>query len=142
MDALRHAGRAQLSGFAGGANKAMDREHVGGVAVHGVRPSAAVRPGGRVYGDDGAQLQQDVTDYVAGINAYILEARLNPTKMPVEYAAIGQPLLDFTVTDPIATASLIGAIFGKGGGAEVESAQVLAAAQKRFGTSRGTPSLA
>jgi acyl-homoserine lactone acylase PvdQ len=138
MDALRHAGRAQLSSFAGGANKQMDKEQWEAGPYNEADLQRQYDMADDVYGDDGAQLQQDVTDYVAGINAYITEARLDPNKMPVEYSAIGQPLLNFTVTDPIATASLIGAIFGKGGGKEVESAQLLAAAQKRFGADRGT----
>ena len=44
-----------------------------------------------VYGAAGARLQEDVTNYVAGINTYIDEARINPLKMPGEYAAIGKP---------------------------------------------------
>ena len=137
MDVLRHAGRAQLSGFAGGANKEMDKEQWENAPYNEADLQRQYDLADDVYGSDGAQLQQDVTDYVAGINAYITEARLDPNKMPVEYAAIGQPLPELHVTDPIATASLIGAIFGKGGGAEVESAQLLAAAQKRFGADRG-----
>ena len=44
-----------------------------------------------VYGAAGRRLQEDVTNYVAGINRYIAEARINPLKMPGEYAAIGKP---------------------------------------------------
>ena len=72
-----------------------------------------------LYGAEGAQLQQDLSDYVAGINQYISEARTDPTKMPAEYAAIGKTLEDWQATDVIATASLVGGIFGKGGGDEV-----------------------
>ena len=79
-----------------------------------------------MYGAAGTALQQDVTNYVAGINAYINEARINPLKMPGEYAAIGKPgPADWKVTDVIATASLIGGIFGKGGGRELDSALLL-----------------
>ena len=91
-----------------------------------------------MYGAAGAMLQQDVTNYVAGINAYINEARINPLKMPSEYAAIGKPgPADWKVTDVIATASLIGGIFGKGGGRELDSALLLQQAQKRFGKRGG-----
>ena len=79
-----------------------------------------------------------MTNYVAGINRYIAEARLNPLKMPGEYAAIGRPgPQDWKVTDVIATASLVGGIFGKGGGRELDSALLLQDAQKRFGRKRG-----
>ena len=79
-----------------------------------------------------------MTNYVAGINRYITEARVNPLKMPGEYAAIGKPgPQDWKVTDVIATASLIGGIFGKGGGRELDSALLLQDAQKRFGRRSG-----
>ena len=42
-------------------------------------------------GAEGVQLRHDIDEYVAGINQYISEARLDPTKMPGEYAAIGRP---------------------------------------------------
>jgi hypothetical protein len=68
-------------------------------------------------------------------------------KLPGAYAAItpngesgplaAQPQL-WKVTDVIATASLVGGIFGKGGGRELESAQILRAAQQRFGQAKGT----
>jgi acyl-homoserine lactone acylase PvdQ len=139
MDVLRHAGRAELSGFAGGAkaNKDLDREQwqLAPYTEDDLQRQFALADD--VYGAEGAQLQQDVQNYVAGINGYITEARLNPNKMPVEYAAIQKPLEDWKLTDPIATASLIGGIFGKGGGREVESALVLEAARARFGQSAG-----
>jgi Penicillin amidase len=94
--------------------------------------------GDDVYGAAGAALQDDVTNYVAGINHYITEARLNPLKMPGEYAAIGKPgPQDWKVTDVIATASLIGGIFGKGGGSELDSALLLQDTRTRFGRRSG-----
>ena len=57
--------------------------------------------------------------------------------MPYEYAAINKPLEDWTGTDVIATASLIGGIFGKGGGNEVASAVALEEAKDRFGGAAG-----
>ncbi len=137
MDVLRHAGRAQLSDFAGGSNKAMDEEQWQGAPYTEADLQQQADQLDDLYGADGAQVQQDSLDYIAGVNAYITEARINPTKMPAEYAAIGKPLLDFQPTDIIATASLVGGIFGKGGGGEVASAQILNAARKRFGPRAG-----
>jgi len=67
-------------------------------------------------------------------------------KLPGAYAAITpngesgpaavQPRL-WKVTDVIATASLVGGIFGKGGGRELDSAQILQSAQARFGDADG-----
>ena len=92
-----------------------------------------------LYGSEGQRIQQDVREYVAGVKAYIGDARLNPLLMPGEYAAIGRPTgpEDWSVRDVVATASVIGAIFGKGGGSELESALALQSAQRRFGAKRG-----
>src|SRR5439155_27065721 len=59
------------------------------------------------------------------------------SKMPGEYAAIGKVPQPWTLTDAMAEASLIGGIFGKGGGNEVRSAQLLEELTKRFGTRHG-----
>ncbi len=115
-----------------------------------------------LYGAEGRQLQADITNYVAGINKYVCEAvPANPgclaagispaptagakngatpvQKLPGAYAAIvpnGDPQVEpelFTVTDVIATASLVGGIFGKGGGREVDLARILEETTARFG---------
>ena len=40
-------------------------------------------------GAEGAEIKQDLLDYVAGINEFIAEARSDPTKLPAEYTALG-----------------------------------------------------
>ncbi len=141
MDALRNSGRGQLSAFAGGAagNRAMDHTQWELAPYREEDFQRQYNLADEVYGASGVQLQDDVTNYVAGINRYITEARVNPLKMPGEYAAIGKPTgpEDWKVTDVIATASLIGGIFGKGGGRELDSALLLQNAQDRFGRGGG-----
>ena len=139
IDVLRHAGRGELSSFAGGSNVEMDREVWESTPYTEEELQRQYDLGDDVYGDDGAQLQRDVNAYVDGVNQFIAEALVNPTKMPVEYDALGQPLGPdpWKVTDVIATASLVAGIFGKGGGNEVNSALVLEAARKRFGRKKG-----
>jgi acyl-homoserine lactone acylase PvdQ len=146
MDVLRHTGRGELSGFAGGRNKGMDRSTFMNAPYKKDDPNTSVNEdelqfqfdmADDVYGEEGVQLQQDTQAYVDGVNGYILEARVNPAKMPGEYALVGRLLEDWQVTDPLATASLIGGIFGKGGGDEVDSAEILKAAQERFGSGVG-----
>ena len=72
----------------------------------------------RGYERESDELREDLAQYVAGINAYIAEARLNPLKVPGEYAAVNRPQgpEDWKGTDVVATAAVIGAIFGVGGG--------------------------
>ncbi|MBA2240770.1 MAG: penicillin acylase family protein [Solirubrobacterales bacterium] len=140
MDVLRHTGRAQLSSFVGGSesNREMDQSVWADTPYRERELQLQYDRADELYGESGEQIQQDVQDYIDGINAYIAEARVNPAKLPGEYAAVGQPLEDFKVTDVIATAALVAGIFGKGGGGELDSAQVLLSARKRFGKGRGT----
>ena len=137
MDVLRHAGRAQLSGFAGGSNKAMDAEVWSNAPYNEADLQEQVDKADDFYGAEGAALQQDVVDYIGGINQYITEARADPDKMPYEYVAIGKTLDDWKSTDVIATAALIGGIFGKGGGGELGNALALIAAKARYGGAAG-----
>ncbi len=140
MDILRHTGRAELSSFAGGAagNRAMDRTQWAIAPYTEADLQSQVDKAEKLYGAVGKQVVDDVTQYVAGINQFISEAMLNPaTKLPAEYAAFGKSPQPWKVTDVIATASLIGGIFGKGGGNEVNSALALQAFQRRFGAAKG-----
>ncbi|MEA2274194.1 MAG: hypothetical protein QOI98_2902, partial [Solirubrobacteraceae bacterium] len=139
MDILRHTGRADLSSFIGGSagNRAMDRTQWALAPYTEADLQAQIDGAGKLYGVAGQNVVADVTEYVAGINAYIARARLDPTLLPSEYAALGKMPQPFTVTDVIATASLIGGIFGKGGGNELGSALALHAFEQRFGKRQG-----
>src|SRR4051794_2924102 len=142
MDIFRHLGRAQLASFAGGdpANRAFDALMwtVAPYTEDELARQVSQRPAG--FEQQADELRALLNAYVAGINQYIAEARMNPTMMPGEYAAIGQMNGpdDWKPTDVVATAAVVGAIFGVGGGEEVKSAQALQAARSRFGTKRGT----
>ena len=141
MDIFRHLGRAQLASFAGGdpANRAFDALMwtVAPYTEEDLQRQVDQRPRG--YEQQSDELRTLLSSYVAGVNAYIAEARLNPTKMPGEYAAINRPQGpdDWKATDVVATAAVVGAIFGVGGGEELDSAQALQAAQARFGRRPG-----
>jgi len=140
MDVLRNLGRGSLSSFAGGANREMDREQWSDTPYTEADLQRQVDQLDDLYGAEGKQIQDDVAAYVEGINAYIADAKLNPLLMPGEYAAIGKPTgpEPWTGRDVIATAALVGGIFGKGGGSELDSALAYQAARKRFGLRRGT----
>jgi acyl-homoserine lactone acylase PvdQ len=135
MDVLRHAGRGELSSFAGGSNQAQDAEQwsVAPYTEDDLHRQADQLP--KFLGAQGQLIQRDVDNYIAGVNRYIAEAKLDPTKMPGEYAALGRPQgpAPWTREDLIATAGLVGGIFGKGGGNELQWAQIRQALQRRFG---------
>ena len=157
MDVLRHTGRAELSEFLGGSagNLAMDREQWTIAPYDEADLQLQFDRADELYGERGRQIQRDVNNYVAGINKYIREAKgqePKPTlgskngetpaqKLPGEYGVVnqaagnpGQPEPEpWKATDVIATASLVGGIFGKGGGRELDSALILQAAETRFG---------
>src|SRR5262249_32174597 len=90
-----------------------------------------------IYGAAGAQAAADVASYVEGINAYIAAAKLNPALMPGEYTLLSKPMEPWKVTDVIAIASLVGGIFGKGGGNELNSALTMQAFVEKMGKKAG-----
>jgi acyl-homoserine lactone acylase PvdQ len=142
MDLLRHLGRGQLSGFAGGApgNRALEQSVWRNSPYREADLQAqidALRAGN-------PQLYTDMQDYLAGINAYI-GACMAGRYCPGEYVLSGhlnaitnaggpQP---FVPTDLVATAGVVGGLFGGGGGAEMQSALVRVAARARYGVSEG-----
>jgi acyl-homoserine lactone acylase PvdQ len=139
MDVLRHTGRAELSSFVGGAagNRAMDATQWSIAPYTEADLQSQVDNATKLYGAAGQQVVDDVTNFVAGINAYVDAALMDPNKMPAEYAAIGKLPTHWTATDVIAEASLIGGIFGKGGGNELRSALTLQAFEKHLGVTAG-----
>src|SRR2546421_4576861 len=141
IDILRHLGRAELTAFAGGApgNQAFDRSEWAIAPYTETDLQKQVDQLPRLYGKAGARVMDDANNYVAGINKYIDEAKMDPSKMPGEYAAINRPQGPdpWNTRDIIATAALVGGIFGGGGGSELQSAQVLQALQARLGKRAG-----
>ncbi len=139
MDVLRHTAEASLSSFVGGSagDQAMDQAQwtVAPYTQADLQEQLGEAPA--LYGAAGQQLVSDADNYVDGINAYIQKALLDPALLPAEYAAIGKLPTMWNATDVIAEASLIGAIFGKGGGDEVPSALLEEAFVKRYGAKRG-----
>ncbi len=137
MDVLRHTGRASLTELIGpGDNNStvrMDAQQLK-IADYSERELREMIDTAVAHaGAEGEEMREDLDNYVDGVNRYITEARANPEKLPVEYAAL-QPEgpEDWKATDTVAIASLIGGIFGRGGGSEALVSQALAAAQKRF----------
>ncbi len=71
----------------------------------------------------GRQLLKDVDAYIAGINAYFLSK--------------GGFVKPYTRNDVTAIGTLIGAVFGAGGGNEARSAEFLSALQQKLGATKG-----
>ena len=80
IDALRHAGRAQLSSFAGGSNAAMDEEIWADTPYNESELQLQYDRADELYGAPGVMIQRDVNAYVAGVNQFITEACANPVE--------------------------------------------------------------
>src|SRR5262249_37090251 len=91
----------------------------------------------KLYGKAGRQALEDVDAYVEGINAYIAAANVDPLLKPAEYTLLNQPMSPWKATDVVAVGSLIGGIFGRGGGAELNSALTMEAFVERMGKKAG-----
>jgi acyl-homoserine lactone acylase PvdQ len=138
MDVLRHLGRGRLSEFLGASegNKQMDRDQLK-VAPYTEEELSAQVADLCAQGEEGVRICADADAYTAGVNAYMAEARRDPSKLPGEYPALQQVPEDWINEDIVAIASLVGGIFGRGGGGEVASGRFLAQLQRTYGAAEG-----
>ena len=122
MDILRHLGRGRLSEFLGAskANQKMDRDQLAVAPYREADLTAQTKPQDS-FGAVAKQIRADGEAYLAGLNAYVAEARLDPRKRPAEYEALQQLPDEFVLEDFVAIASLVGGIFGGGGGRELKN---------------------
>jgi acyl-homoserine lactone acylase PvdQ len=137
MDVLRHTGRAELASFLGGSNAGADASQWGFAPYTEADFEKQLAQAPQIYGAAGQQAVEDVKNYVDGINKYIEEAEKDASKKPGEYTLLGRKIEPFKSTDVIAIASLVGGIFGRGGGNELNSALTMQAFVKRMGLKAG-----
>ncbi|HEV7679719.1 MAG TPA: penicillin acylase family protein [Candidatus Dormibacteraeota bacterium] len=150
MDVLRHYGRGQLSSLVGPspATLAMDCgiSRLAGYSEAELQaqvdalPSRYPKPitiAGHTT-SEGAQVVADGTAFADGVNAYIQQALVDQTKLPVEYPALQIVPAPWNVRDIVATATLVQAIFAFGGGGEVSSAMFYQSLVSRYGQAQGT----
>ena len=137
MDLLRHLGRGELTSFAGG--DAGDQEleqNLWRGAPYTQSDLTAQVTALENDGSNGAQVETDITNYLDGVNAYISAAEA-ADDFPGEYDLADQSIQPFTSQDLIAIADVIGALFGNGGGEQLQSALVKQASEAQYGTTEG-----
>ncbi len=120
MDVLRHLGRGRLSEFLGASQSDIDMDR-GQIAIAPYKESdlTAQIDAIRNSGPEGMSGYMDLVAYTDGVNQYISEAMTDATKLPAEYPALQLTPQPWKVEDAVAIASLVGGIFGKGGGGEL-----------------------
>ncbi|WP_399883168.1 penicillin acylase family protein [Streptomyces sp. BBFR51] len=147
MDLFRHVGRGQLTPFAGGApaNQGLEQQFWRSAPYTEDDLEAQIESAAAKAGERGELALADVDAYVAGVNAYI-DASDKGRYFPGEYVLTGHKdaitnagtIERFKRADLIALASVIGSLFGAGGGGEVNNALSLLAAQEKYGVAEGT----
>ena len=143
MDVLRHTGAARMAEFAGGteANLAMDRSQLRNAFYTRREAGRQVVAAARRNGAEGRRMLRGADAYLAGINA--AQDELCPAGLPTgvdcpaEYLALQETPTPWTRADLAYVASLVGGIFGKGGGGEYANARWLQQLQARLGDRRG-----
>ncbi|MGW3149860.1 MULTISPECIES: penicillin acylase family protein [Streptomyces] len=147
MDVFRHVGRGRLTTFAGGApaNQGLEQEFYRNAPYTEADLQAQIDNAVAGNGARGQQALADANAYLAGINAYI-DASDSGRYFPGEYVLTGHKdsitnagtIDHFKITDLVALGSVIGSLFGSGGGGEVNNAISLIAAQSKYGVEEGT----
>nr|WP_249416645.1 penicillin acylase family protein [Streptomyces sp. TS71-3] len=147
IDLFRHVGRGELTSFAGGAaaNQGLEQQFWPQAPYTEEDLQKQVDYIRSHSGARGEQAMADAQAYIDGLNAYRVKAK-NDRTFPGEYDLTGKidPITNageiepFKITDMIALASVVGSLFGGGGGGEVDAALSLLAAQQKYGVTDGT----
>ncbi|MFE6892930.1 penicillin acylase family protein [Streptomyces sp. NPDC057694] len=147
IDLFRHIGRGELTSFAGGAlaNQGLEQEFWPQAPYTEDDLQKQVDFIKTQGGTRGQQAMDDAQAYIDGLNAYRVKSK-NGRYFPGEYVLTGKvdaitnigEIQPFKVTDMIALASVVGGLFGNGGGGEVGQALSLMQAQEKYGVQKGT----
>jgi acyl-homoserine lactone acylase PvdQ len=127
MDILRHTGAARMAEFVGNTpgNVAMDQEQLRTAYYTPAEANEQIAKAAVAAGPDGPRLLGGIDAFLAGINR--AQQDLCPVvaapSCPAEYVALQKTPTDWTRADIVYIASLVGGIFGKGGGHEVANAE-------------------
>ncbi len=139
MDALRRTAKGTLAGLVGASAAEGDGEQLTDQDFSNAELTKQFDALPKQFGTAGARAHSDILAYIDGINARISEDKLDPTKMPAEYAALGASPEPWTVSDTAALAVLLVTQFTVSNGGEQVNAILEQGFQKQFGKSWRKP---
>jgi acyl-homoserine lactone acylase PvdQ len=142
MDALRHLGAGRGAEFVGGTpgNIAMDRAQLRSAYYTPKEAADQLEIIAQENGAEGQRLLDGADAYIAGINA--AQDQMCPLGLPTglncpaEYVALQKKPAPWTRADLTYVASLVGGIFGKGGGQEYANSMFYGQLVKKYGTAK------
>jgi acyl-homoserine lactone acylase PvdQ len=153
-DILRHTGEADLAAFVGpsASDIAMDQEQLRIAPYTPAEAEAQIDKVAQRYPSEGPALLKRLDAFLAGMNdaqkklcpgAFGLPVPGNNgvglgPNCPNEYTALQKSPTHYTRADVVYIASLVGGIFGKGGGNEYADALWFESLQSKFGTAKAT----
>ncbi len=134
MDVLRHVGRGRLAEMIGYDEGFIGRDQ-GTVATspYTEKDLTAQVNGLEESGAEGASIVADIRAYADGVNEYLKAVASDDALMPVEYTLLNHTPEPWIAEDAVAIATLVGGIFGRGGGREVRNACGLERLSKNLG---------
>jgi acyl-homoserine lactone acylase PvdQ len=141
MDVFRHAAKGELSTLIGPDYLEMDvvsrREGYTEEEVQKMFDDFDDK-----FGATGKTVQEGLEAYAAGVNQYIAELRMDPTRCPAEYQALGNPCpepepADWTPLDTLYVAILQLRVFGETAGTELDNAGLYAHLVDKLGAKLG-----
>ena len=130
VDVIRHFGRGRMSDFLGPSSGNYSTDTGLGTSAGYSEQELQDQIDQLVVrlGIDGPQAEQDLQDFVDGINQYIEDVKSGAPgaeRVPVEYDLLNLELRPFTGRDVISVTTLIFSFFATGGGSEVSQVELL-----------------
>jgi acyl-homoserine lactone acylase PvdQ len=133
MDVIRRMAEGTLASLLGASAAPGDSAELGNQDFSPTELTRQFNQLPQKYGAAGRRTHQDLLEYVAGINAYINQAKIDPSLMPAEYAALGTTPGPWKISDTAAEAVFLVTQFTVSNGSEQINEQLMEAFQKRFG---------
>ncbi len=137
MDVLRHTAEGTTAELLGPSAEPADSTQLGLQDATPQQLTAQMLALPKTMGAEGAQTLNDIEQYVAGVNAFINLTRIDPARLPAEYAALGITPQPWTLADSAAVGTYLIGQFTVFGGQQPQQAEALRLAEQRLGARGG-----